>query len=64
MNIFGYNCNGVKMEGDTYQLNTTLCWVIMISFFNTYTFIASKCLGLPYINLDGFIEGPDKGEKF
>ena len=26
-NIFGYKCNGVEMAGDTYSLNTTLCWV-------------------------------------
>ena len=27
INIFGYNCNDVEMAGDTYLLNTTLCWV-------------------------------------
>ena len=27
MNIFGYNHNGLKIGGDTYLLNTTLCWV-------------------------------------
>ena len=28
MNTFCYNCNGVEMVGDTYSLNTTLCWVL------------------------------------
>ena len=34
INIFGYKCNGVEMAGDTYSLNTTLCWVstVMITF--------------------------------
>ena len=26
--IIGYNCNGVKMAGDRYLLNTTLFWVV------------------------------------
>ena len=28
INIFCYKCNWVEMAGDTYPLNTTLCWVI------------------------------------
>ena len=28
MNIFGYNCNSVEMAGNTYSMNTTLCWVM------------------------------------
>ena len=27
INIFGYKLYGVEMAGDTYSLNTTLCWV-------------------------------------
>ena len=27
---FGYNGNGVEMAGDTYLLNTTLCWVFNV----------------------------------
>ena len=30
VNIFGYKCNGVGMVGDTYSLNTTLCWVHVV----------------------------------
>ena len=24
---YGYNCTGIKMAGNTYWLNMTLCWV-------------------------------------
>ena len=38
INIFGYDCNGIKMAGGTYSLNTTLCFGFL---YGTNSFASS-----------------------
>ena len=55
----GFNCNSVEMAGDTYSLNTTLCWV---STWNPLSFIFynSSLLCTSHIHLNIFCFVPEK----
>ena len=46
MNMFGYNCNGVEMAGDTYSFNTTLCWVLI--FGSNIIYLGTTEVGTTY----------------
>ena len=58
MNIFGNSCDCVKMAGDLYSLNTTLCcvtYVIFIFLINLVGFNSKYFLWMSLFFLNGLL---------